>query len=202
MHWNELFVWFAFIGGGFCLGGIMFSQIIPGIILNKDVRLISPDHNPGAANVFASCGVPMGLLCLFFDMLKGFLPVFASVAVLNHSHMLFSVTLLAPVLGHAIAPFNRYNGGKCIATAFGELLALLPLTRAALVLAGLYIFFSTIVRIRPDRLRSMVVFGLFGAISAIVLTVQGRFALAAGCAAIASVAFLKHTRHFSAVADV
>ncbi len=199
MKESELLLWAAFIGGGFCLGGIMFSQIIPGILLKKDIRMNSPDGNPGAANVFASCGIPLGLLCLSFDMLKGFLPVFAASRVLSIQHMLFATMLAAPVLGHAIAPFNHFHGGKCIATAFGELLALLPATPIVLVLAGLYIFFSVIVKIRPVRLRSIIVFGLFGIISAVIFVMSSRYPLVVGCASVSLIAIAKHTKYFSIV---
>lgn len=199
MKGNVLFLWAAFIGGGFCLGGIMFSQIIPGIFLKKDIRMSSPDRNPGAANVFTLCGIPLGLLCLFLDMLKGFLPVFAASKVLDIQHMLFAAILTSPVLGHAIAPFNHFHGGKCIAAAFGVMLALLPVTPIVLVLAGLYIFFSVIVKIKSKRLRSIVTFGLFGSISAFIFVMTGRYPLAVGCASVSLIAIAKHTKYFSFV---
>ena len=75
MTGNEALLTFALIAGGFLLGGVMFSRALPKLLTGKDVCALRADKNPGAANVFAVCGVPMGLLCLALDMLKAYLPV-------------------------------------------------------------------------------------------------------------------------------
>jgi len=75
MTGNEALLTFALIAGGFLLGGVMFSRALPKLLTGKDVCALRTDKNPGAANVFAVCGVPMGLLCLALDMLKAYLPV-------------------------------------------------------------------------------------------------------------------------------
>ena len=71
MTGNEALLTFALIAGGFLLGGVMFSRALPKLLTGKDVCALRTDKNPGAANVFAVCGVPMGLLCLALVMLKG-----------------------------------------------------------------------------------------------------------------------------------
>ena len=73
---DPMVVWTLHIVAGYLLGSIMFCRWIPKLVLHKDVCALSDDHNPGAANVFQHCGVPAGLLCLFFDLSKGFLPVY------------------------------------------------------------------------------------------------------------------------------
>ena len=196
MNENSVLSWAALIGGGFLIGGIMFSQIFPKIILGKDIYGVSADHNPGSANVFISCGVPLGFLCLFFDMLKGFLPVFLAVRLLDVQQIYFAAVLTAPVLGHALAPFNHFHGGKCIATTFGEMLALLPETRVGLILAGLYILFSVIVKVNPIHRRSILTFSLFGILSAAVLIAEKRYSFAVGCVLISVIAIVRHMRRF------
>ena len=99
-----------------------------------------------------------------------------------------------PVLGHATAPFDHFRGGKCIATAFGEMIALLPVSRIGLVLAGLYIFFSTVWKISPNRVRSLVTFGLFALISTGWFFMTKEFALMAGCLSIALTAMFRHSK--------
>ena len=69
-------MWMLFTLIGFAMGGIMYGRILPEKLAHKNVCALSPDHNPGAANVFTYCGRKMGLLCLALDMGKGFLPVF------------------------------------------------------------------------------------------------------------------------------
>lgn len=198
---NETFCWIFWIAGGFIMGGIMFSAILPRLLLQVDVAAMSPDRNPGSSNVFTFCGIPMGLLCLAADMLKGFLPVFLASQAVDPSDIWFAAVLAAPVLGHALAPLNHFHGGKCIATAFGEMLALLPLTRIVLVLAGLYILFSAVIRVRPMRYCSMLTFALFGIISVIHFLSSGRPSLALGCLLIAMTAVLRHTRYLSHVPE-
>ena len=185
------------IVGGFLLGGIMFSQILPKLIQGKDIQAISSDHNPGATNVFVNCGMGLGLTCLALDLAKGFIPVLLAGCYLDRSNMLFGIVMAAPVLGHAIAPFHHFHGGKCIATAFGEMLGLLPFHRVGLILAALYILFSTVIKISPNRVRSLVTFGLFGLISGILLTYQGEHAIALGCILISMTAIVKHTKYFA-----
>ena len=112
----------------------------------------------------------------------------------------FAAVMAAPVLGHAVAPLNHFHGGKCIATSFGVMLAILPFSRIWLVLAGLYIFF-TLIRLRPTRVRSIVVYVLFGLYAVPRLLLTGRPSFALGCGATALIAALRHTRLFAAVPE-
>lgn len=104
----------------------------------------------------------------------------------------FAFVMLAPVLGHAAGIFNRMRGGKCIATSFGVMLGLIPVTYWGLVLlAALYIAFS-LIRLSSNRVRSIIVYSLFAVLSAVVLCLCGLFAAALGCGMISLTAVLKH----------
>lgn len=195
---REIYLWILAIVGGFFFGSVMFSEILPQALLKKDVCQEHEDHNPGAANVFASCGISMGLLCLILDMFKGFFPVYAAGRVLDTHCLLFSAVIVAPVLGHAIAPLNQFHGGKCIATSFGVTLGLLPFSHACLILAAAYILFSTAIRIGSHRLRSIGAFGVFGVVSALILLHQRQTPMALGCMLVALTAIAKHTSLFAA----
>ncbi len=197
MNIIELYPWFFSIIGGFLLGSVMFSQLIPKYFLGKDISAESDDHNPGATNVFIVCGPAWGMLCLGLDLLKGFLPVFFSFRILSSENLLFSAVMAAPVLGHALAPFNHFRGGKCIATTFGVLLGLFPMSHIVLLLALIYIVFSTILKISPNRIRSIAAFGLFGVISLISLTYSSHYAVAIGCMVVSIVTMLKHSKLFA-----
>lgn len=193
----EVLLWIIFIFGGFLLGGVMFCRTIPLLFMKKDVCAESADHNPGAASVFHACGVPMGLFCLFLDMLKGFLPVFLATFFLDVTNMLFAAVIIAPVLGHAVGVFNHFHGGKCIATSFGIVLGLMPVTQIGWLLAGLYIFFSVVVKISPHRRRSMLTYIIFGTAATIILLILKQHSLAIGCLGISAVACVKHLKIFS-----
>ena len=194
---SEAWMWVIFILGGYCLGGVMFCQVIPKVMLGVDICAVSDDHNPGATNVFLNCGPRWGALCLSLDLLKGVIPVWFASQHLPMDHPLFALVIAAPVLGHAMAPFLQIHGGKCIATAFGEMLALFPVCRIGLLLAGLYILFSTVVPIHPNRIRSIVTFVLFGSISLILLFMRHQAAIGVGCGLISLIVTLKHSKYFA-----
>lgn len=197
MFSHELSLWYLYIIGGFFLGSMMFSQWLPKYFLKKDVASLSDDQNPGATNVFIACGPVWGILCLSLDMLKGFLPVYLSFHFLDPTNLWFALVMVAPVVGHAIAPINSFHGGKCIATTFGVLLALFPLTHIVLLLAGIYLIFSTVLKINPNRIRSIAAFGLFGLVSLISLIYHNQYAIALGCTLISLIAIMKHSKHFT-----
>ena len=185
-------LWFLFFAGGYLLGSVHFCRAVPLIFRHIDITKESADGNPGAANVFVLCGWQMGLCCLFCDMAKGFLPVFAAVKWLPEGRGLFALVMMGPVLGHAFSILHGFRGGKCIATIFGEMIALLWITPVGLVLAALYIFFSVAVKIDPHSRRSMVVFGLFIPASLILEFALGQPAVGIGCALVSCVSILKH----------
>ena len=165
----------------------MFCRFMPLLLAKKDITELSSDGNPGSANVFINCGIPLGLLCLFLDMFKGFLPVLLAEENYDVRRLSFAILIAAPVLGH---------GGKCIATAFGVLLALIPQTKIVFLLAGLYILFSTAIRISPNRMRSTVTFALFGTFAAVMLLLKRRAPLAMGCLLVSSIVIVKHSKLF------
>lgn len=152
--------------GGFLLGSMQFSRIIPLIFKKTDVCALSDDGNPGSANVFKYCGIFMGILCLFLDILKGFIPPFIAVMFLPVNNIFFSFVMFVPVLGHAVGLFNGFNGGKCIATSFGVVLASFFITWIGAILAVTYIVCTLFIK-KDHRTSSVVAFSIF-AISALV----------------------------------
>lgn len=102
---------------------------------------------------------------LLAELLKGFLPVYFCCQRTGRQSLLFAGVLTAPVLGHAFSVFHRGKGGKGIAVSFGVLLGLFPWLTPALVLAGIYLFFSLIVPVKSHLKRSVVTFGCFGIVA-------------------------------------
>lgn len=171
----------------------MFCKTIPALLTHRDVCEISDDRNPGAFNAFKHFGKGIGSLCLALDILKGFLPVFLGCTLLDKNSAMLALVMIAPVLGHALGMFNRFRGGKCIATSFGVMLGVLPVTAVPLaLLAVLYILFSTLIKINPNRLRSIITFALFGVASVVICSVLNLFNVAFGCLIIAVIAIVKH----------
>ena len=159
MIWQYL----LFMAMGFLSGSVLYSYLLPKWLRGIDILALSDDQNPGTANAMKFAGAPVGFLCLFMDLLKGFLPVWLALHTLSPFHPLFSLVLAAPALGHAFSPILQGKGGKAIAVSFGTLLAFLPDFILLLLLAGFYIFFSVILVIHPNERRTVATFLLFAA---------------------------------------
>jgi len=85
--------------------------------------------NTGAANTARTLGAKAGLTVLFLDAMKGFVAVFMAYFALLPG-MLFPLTQVifgfTAIVGHNFSIFQRFKGGKGIATTFGVVLALSP----------------------------------------------------------------------------
>ena len=181
--WESLF----FILTGFALGGVLFSYHVPKLLKGVDVTRSSVDHNPGTANAFKLAGVPIGLLCLLLDLAKGFMPVYLATRRVPLGFALLPFVMLAPVLGHAMAPLYHRRGGKAIATAFGVLIGLLPQSNAVWVLVFWYLFFSLVRVIHPNERRSFVTFCVTAACCAGGALVTGHTMAGLGCVLVCAV---------------
>ena len=181
---------------GFLSGGVLYSYHVPKLLCGVDVVADSPDHNPGMTNAMKLCGVPVGLLCLALDMAKGFLPVFAALRFLRIEDPWLAPVLAAPALGHALAVFYPFAGGKAVAVSFGVLLGLLPWYHVVFALATLYIFLSIGVVINPHRLRSIATYTLFAIYCVYAYWLQGRLetSIFCGCLLVCLIVVGKHLR--------
>lgn len=80
--------------------------------------------NIGATNAFRVLGTQLGLLVLFCDAVKGFLPV---LIVNNIFGPIWGVGAgLAAIVGHNWSIFLGFRGGRGVATGAGVLIALMP----------------------------------------------------------------------------
>lgn len=174
---------------GYISGSILFAYEIPKHLKHIDIREVPADHNPGVANAFMYGGAVAGCLALFFDLLKGFLPVYLGQQFLDITSLLFIPVLVAPVAGHAFPFFQKQKGGKAITVSFGVLLGLFPEMRPAVFLAFFYIFFSLIIVVSPHSFRSVVTFGLFALL--VVLTVR-QPSISIGCIIISGIVIYRH----------
>lgn len=171
----------------------MYCRIIPKLISHKDICELSDDGNPGAFNVFTHCGKLMGCACLFLDLFKGFLPVVVASAALNTRNFCFALVMLAPVAGHAVGAFNRFKGGKCIAASFGVTFGAIAVSPwAFVILAALYVMFSTVIKIKSHTARTITVYLLFALISTVIFGLTGLAALGFGCVLISATVIIKH----------
>ena len=122
----------------YLLGSIPWGLVLTRWFTSVDIRQHG-SGNIGATNVRRLVGMPLGLLTLAGDMLKGAVPVYLASRVIGLDpalHQVFvSVTAAAAFGGH-LFPFylKMKSGGKGVATAFGCFIVMTPLG-TALVLA-------------------------------------------------------------------
>ena len=107
----------AFVIGGYLSGSVLYAFLIPCLFTGIDIRAMSPDGNPGTANVFHVCGARIGILVAMMEFSKGFLPVAMALAVLDVDTLQYGFVpvILAPVLGHMCSVLNHFHGGIGIA---------------------------------------------------------------------------------------
>ena len=157
---------------GVLSGSVLYAKVLPLWIKGVDVTENSIDHNPGTANAMKNAGIPVGILCLLGDLLKGAIPVYLSIWMGLLAGPLFPVVMAAPVLGHAYSLFAHGKGGKGIAVSFGVLIGLAPVKpQLLLLLAALYIAGSALL-IRPHTRRTRVTYFCFDIGAAVLLAMK------------------------------
>lgn len=119
----------AAIAAYFC-GAIPFGVLV-GTARGVDVRAVG-SGNSGATNVWRTLGPVAGTLVFLLDAGKGWLAVWFARELLYDFHQPQSTWQIAMcaalvVLGHTFSVFLKFRGGKGIATAFGAMLAIVPL---------------------------------------------------------------------------
>ncbi len=118
-------MFFLLLISGYILGSVLFGDIIAKA-KGVDLRKIG-SGNVGATNVRRALGKKYGILVFILDAFKGFIPTYLSLLLLeNEWHIAF--VALSPIVGHIFPIFYRLKGGKGVATSFGVILALSPLS--------------------------------------------------------------------------
>ena len=111
----------------FLIGSYLLGSISSAIIICKMCNLPDPrtkgSKNPGATNVLRLEGKKIAAFVLFFDGLKGVVPVFMGVYY-GFGLTALTLTALCAFLGHVFPVFYRFRGGKGVATYLGGLIAI------------------------------------------------------------------------------
>lgn len=141
-----------FVLAGFLSGSVMYSYLLPKLVKGIDVRDVSPDRNPGGANAIRASGIGLGMLCIFLDVCKAFAPVFFAVTYFNIRGVWLVPVVAAPVFGHAFSPFLKFHGGKAVASFYGALLALWPVSHVVVLAAVSMFVFKFLIVVQPDSL--------------------------------------------------
>ncbi|WP_270331778.1 glycerol-3-phosphate 1-O-acyltransferase PlsY [Lactococcus lactis] len=109
----------------YLLGAIPFGLWIGKIFFKKNLHNYG-SGNTGTTNTFRILGVKAGISVFAFDLLKGtlatLLPLFFHIN--GVSPLIFG---LLAVIGHTFSIFDRFKGGKAVATSAGVILGFSPL---------------------------------------------------------------------------
>ncbi len=148
-----------FIVLGYLCGSVMFGVLIPKLF-RKDITSDSSDKNPGAVNAFTYGGFWCGVFTLAGDMAKGFVPTLLWQLFERDSAplILTALVIVSPVIGHILPLYFGFHGGKGIAVGFGSMLGLAPGGAPAFIVAGVFVFFSVIVKISPNFYKTIITY--------------------------------------------
>ena len=120
----------------YLVGSLPFALIVHNLMSTNDPRE-SGSKNPGATNMYRIAGPLAGVMTFTGDFLKGFIPIFLLIDLDLTSLYLMSFFILA---GHMFSIFNKFEGGKGVATSFGSLLAINLILGATIMIVWLAVF--------------------------------------------------------------
>ncbi len=140
----------------------LIGSISSAILICKLLRLPDPrttgSGNPGATNVLRISNKSTAATVLFFDVLKGTIPVWGAYFIYSYlgekEPLYLGFIGVFACLGHMYPVFFNFNGGKAVATALGTLLpiglglgALLIITWVSVVKVTKYSSLAAIVTV-------------------------------------------------------
>jgi glycerol-3-phosphate acyltransferase PlsY len=116
------------------LGSIPWGLLLTRWFTSIDIRQ-QGSGNIGATNVSRLAGMPLGLLTLVGDIMKGVLPVYLAVQVTGLDptpyQVFVSITAIAAFSGHLFPLYLKLQGGgKGVAIAFGCFIVISPFATA------------------------------------------------------------------------
>jgi acyl phosphate:glycerol-3-phosphate acyltransferase len=129
---------FYLLAFSYLLGSIPVGYLI-GRLFGVDIRT-KGSGNIGAANILRVIGKGPAVTTLFLDAGKGFLPVILARKVWFLPPVWIIGVGLAAIIGHTFSLFLRFKGGKGVATSFGVLIGLSPLTALFAFVVWLAVF--------------------------------------------------------------
>ena len=167
---TEIFIFI--ITSLFCylIGSISFGRILSKLTTGVDITKVG-SGNTGATNVLRSSGPALGLIVLILDMAKSIIPV----AVLNQinyfgSNGSIQFFALLFIIGHCYPIYNKFKGGKGVATGIGPLVIIFfPSSLVALIVFIITILFTKYVS------AGSVLGCLFALISMIFFNISGSY---------------------------
>jgi glycerol-3-phosphate acyltransferase PlsY len=132
----------------YLLGSVPTAVMVSRRFFNIDIREYG-SGNAGATNVYRVMGAKWGTLVMIADMLKGVLAVQLALLLPDYEpegmafQNLQTLLGLAAVIGHIFPIWADFRGGKGVATIFGMVLGISPLTAVGCVTVFSLVLFLT-----------------------------------------------------------
>ncbi len=116
------------IAASYFLGSIPVGLVVAKLAGGADPRT-GGSGNIGATNVSRTLGKGAGIATLIGDALKGALPVYVALYIIDPaSPLTVGLTAFAAFIGHLFPVFLAFRGGKGVATALGVMVVISPLS--------------------------------------------------------------------------
>lgn len=133
--WWHIFltVWISY----FC-GNISFARMISKAKHNDITKMGS--GNPGSTNTLRQYGFKLGVLNLFLDMLKAYVPAIAAYYIFGENTVMLYIAGISSMLGHVYPVVWGFKGGKGVATVMGVFLAANPIATAIVLVIGFIVW--------------------------------------------------------------
>ena len=129
----------------YLIGAIPFSVWVGKIFFGKDIRK-EGSGNAGATNTFRVLGPVAGIIVLLLDMAKGSAAVLLANSIQSDStsKIYYQIGLgLMAAFGHIFPIYLGFKGGKGVATLFGGVLMIFPMSALFAVASFVIIFAIT-----------------------------------------------------------
>lgn len=133
------------------VGGYFIGTFSPAVLISKkkagyDIRT-KGSGNAGTTNMLRMMGWQAGIVTFVVDLAKGALPTLLGIYLSKRLGLAYNlgayVAAGAVLLGHAFPVFNKFKGGKCVATTGGIWLALMPIPTLFAAVATISIMLLT-----------------------------------------------------------
>jgi glycerol-3-phosphate acyltransferase PlsY len=134
---DTFIAWLIAIPAAYLFGAIPTGYLIGKLWRGIDVRKYG-SGGTGFTNVMRTLGKPAGITVLIVDILKGVIPVLI-VGIFTDFELIRAVAGSTAVIGHVYPVYTRFAGGRGVATAFGALVVLSPLTAGSAAIGILVI---------------------------------------------------------------
>ncbi len=138
---NEWLAWVLIAPAAYLIGSIPVGIVVCKIVGDVDPRELG-SGSMGATNVLRTVGKKAAALVLALDFAKGVVVIGLSLLLAGDAYLLQALAGTLVIVGHTWPVFAGFKGGKGIATGWGAILVLSPVSAAA-TLIGLAIALLT-----------------------------------------------------------